>query len=177
MKPWIALLALTLASQAVFGEELYRWVDAEGNVTYSDTPPPPDVASAESKKFIDRAGTQQMPYALQLATREFPVTLYTTDCGDGCVMGVKLLQARGVPFATKDAKDPKVQTELAKLADGKILAPVLVVGKNVVKGFEDGAWHSALDAAGYPKHNLLTRNQVNKSVADRPASPAAKPSE
>jgi hypothetical protein len=32
--------------------------------------------------------------------------------------------------------------------------PVLTVGAAKVKGFEEGAWHSALDGGGYPRTAL-----------------------
>lgn len=174
MKPWILLPALLLGTQAFAAEELYRWVDEKGQVTYSDTPPPPSVEDVQQKRFGNRAGTQQLPYALQTATRDFPVTLYTTDCGAGCDDAGKLLDARGVPYTQKNAKDPQVAQELMKLMDGKVFAPVLVVGKSVVKGFEEGAWHGALDVAGYPKSNVLPRNVPTRRVAATPDAAKAK---
>ena len=62
-----------------------------------------------------------------------------------------------------------------KLADGKLFAPLLLVGKNVVKGYEEGAWQSALDLAGYPKSNQLPSNFPVKRVAD--TAPQAKDKE
>jgi hypothetical protein len=39
--PWIALLSLiALTFITVHADEVYRWVDAQGNVHYSQTPPP-----------------------------------------------------------------------------------------------------------------------------------------
>lgn len=169
MKSWILLPLLTLGAGAYAAEELYRWVDEKGNVTYSDLPPPPSIDDVQQRRFGSRAGTQQLPYALQTATRDFPVTLYTTDCGAGCDDAAKLLDKRGIPYSQKNAKDPQVAQDLMKLMDGKVFAPVLMVGKNLVKGFEEGAWHSALDVAGYPRSNMLPSNAQPKSVAAAPA--------
>lgn len=174
MKAWILLPVMALGSSAYAADELYRWVDEKGQVTYSDLPPPTTVGDVQQKRFGSKAGTQQLPYALQTATRDFPVTLYTTDCGPGCDNAAKLLDARGVPYTQKNAKDPNVAAELMKLMDGKVFAPVLLVGKSVVKGFEDGAWHSALDIAGYPKSNMLPSTLPTKRVAAVPAEPKAK---
>lgn len=174
MKAWILLPLLAAFPLGASAEELYRWVDEKGQVTYSDMPPPPSVADVQQKRFGDKAGTQQLPYALQTATRDFPVILYTTDCGSGCEQAAKLLDVRGVPHAQKNAKDPKVAQELMKLMDGKVFAPVLVVGKSVVKGYEEGAWHSALDIAGYPKSNQLPRNLPTKRVAAAPEDSRSK---
>lgn len=166
MKAWPFVLPLLVCATLAAGEELYRWVDEKGQVTYSDLPPPPNVSDAQQKRFNDKAGTQQLPYALQVATRNFPVTLYVSDCGNACDQAAKLLQKRGVPYTQKNAKDPVVADELTRLTGGKILVPLLSVGTNVVKGFEEGTWHSALDVAGYPKSNMLPVNvSAKKEVA------------
>ena len=174
MKIWTVLASLVVASPATAAEDLYRWVDEKGQVTYSDLPPPPSVEVARQKRFGEKAGTQQLPYALQVATRNFPVTLYTTDCGAACDQAGKLLTTRGVPFTQKNAKDPQVAAELMKLADGKLIAPMLLVGKSAVKGFEEGAWQSALDIAGYPKSNQLPGNYPIKKLAESQAPAADK---
>ncbi|MFN0314901.1 MAG: glutaredoxin family protein [Burkholderiales bacterium] len=170
MKTWITLL--TLITLPVAGAELYRWVDENGSVTYSDLPPPPSAASAEQKRFVDRPGSQQLPYALQTAMRDHPVTLFSTDCGPACTNAAQLLEKRGVPFTAKDAKDGQVQKELAALTGGQLEVPVLLVGKNAVKGFLPDNWHSALDIAGYPKTNALPLNVAAKRPAE-PSTPAA----
>ena len=166
MKIWTVLASLVVASAALAAEDLYRWVDEKGQVTYSDLPPPPFVETARQKRFGEKAGTQQLPYALQVATRNFPVTLYNTDCGATCDQAVKLLTTRGVPFTQKNAKDAQVAAELMKLAEGKLIAPVLLVGKSAVKGFEASAWQSALDIGGYPKSNQLPGNYPAKRLAE-----------
>lgn len=158
MKPWLLVLPLLFCAAVAGAEELYRWVDEKGQVTYSDMPPPTSVDDVQQKRFGDRAGTQQLPYALQQATRNFPVTLYISDCGAACEQAPKLLQKRGVPFSQKNAKDPQVAEEMAKLSGGKVFVPLLTVGTSVIKGFEEGAWHSALDVGGYPKSNMLPAN-------------------
>jgi hypothetical protein len=45
-------LILLLAIQTSYAEELYRWVDADGNVQYTQTPPPAGV-NAEVKTLQD----------------------------------------------------------------------------------------------------------------------------
>lgn len=163
MKTWITLL--TLITVPAIGAELYRWVDENGQVTYSDLPPPPSAAATEQKRFVDRPGSQQLPYALQTAMRDHPVTLFSTDCGPMCTQATQLLEKRGVPFTEKNARDPQFQQELTALTGGKLEVPVLLVGKNVAKGFEQDSWQSALDIAGYPKSNSLPVNVAAKRTA------------
>lgn len=167
----IALLALCFTlGVAVVGahaEKLYRWTDANGHVFYTDKPPPGDARNVERKKLGDRAGGGQLPYATQMAAKAFPVTLYTSDCGEACDEGRKLLEERGIPFAEKAARDANVQAELLKLVGGTAVeVPVLVVGRTIVRGWEAVQWHSTLDAAGYPK-----ASQVPRPAAKTKASP------
>jgi hypothetical protein len=49
----LALLLLAVPAMAAAGEEMYRWVDANGEVHYSDQPPPPEITDYKS---ITRSG-------------------------------------------------------------------------------------------------------------------------
>ena len=45
-----ALAMLLLAAMGINAQTMYRWVDANGNVVYSDQPPPPDAREARALK-------------------------------------------------------------------------------------------------------------------------------
>jgi len=132
---------------------LYRWVDADGKVHYTDQPPPPNAAKrVEEKKIHTRSADDvQLPYATRLAAKNFPVTLFNSDCGEVCTKARAHLAARGIPFGEKNASSPEVAEELRKLVGG-LVVPVLVVGRAIrLKGYEAAAWDAALDEAGYPR--------------------------
>ncbi len=169
------LVASLMTAGAQADQKLYRWTDANGRVFYTDTPPPGDARNVEKKNLGDRAGTGPLPYATQMAAKNFPVTLFTSDCGEACEEGRKLLEARGVPFAEKIARDQGVQAELLKLIGGTTVeVPVLVVGRTIVRGWESGQWHSTLDAAGYPKSSPIPRgNAAAKKKAETAKKQAA----
>jgi len=160
-----------VAAGADADQKLYRWTDENGRVFYTDKPPPGDARNVERKRLGDRAGSGPLPYATQMAAKNFPVTLYTSDCGEACDEGRKLLEARGVPYAEKAARDQNVQAELLKLTGGtSVEVPVLVVGRTIVRGWEATQWHSTLDAAGYPKSSPVRPPAVatRKSGAGTP---------
>jgi len=106
-----------------------------------------------------------------MAAKNFPVTLYTTDCGDACTKARSLLAKRGIPFSEKNAQQPDDQEELSKLLGGQLEVPVLKVGNNVVRGYEESQWHSALDIAGYPK----SAGATPPPPAPKPEPPTAQP--
>ena len=132
---------------------LYRWVDVDGKVHYTDQPPLPNAAKKVEEKEINTSSSddRQLPYATRLAAKNFPVTLFNSDCGAVCTKARTHLVARGIPFGEKNVSSPAVAEELKKLVGG-LVVPVLVVGRVIrLKGYDAAAWDAALDEAGYPK--------------------------
>ena len=161
-------ISLALAGGSAVGQQLYRWVDKNGKVTYSQDPPPAGAATKVEQKQLKSSvvETGGLPYELQQTARNFPVTLYTgPDCGDPCKNGLALLSKRGVPFKEISVVDTNGIAELKKIS-GKEQLPVLIVGRTVATGFTDSQWNSTLDSVGYPKTSPLSA---------RPPVAAAKP--
>jgi glutaredoxin len=153
----ISILAavLAVASQAQAQTSVYRWVDKDGKVHFSDAPPSEEAREVSQKRmgggYVDEG---QLPYATQMAMRRSPVTLYTSrDCGDLCASGRELLVNRGIPYSERNAQTPAEAENIRKLV-GSLEVPVLVVGEISLKGFSEAPWHSALDGAGYPRTKL-----------------------
>jgi glutaredoxin len=145
----VALLAALAASAA--SAQLYRWVDQNGKVHYTDTPPQPAAARAvETKKPSSSVVEGVTPYAVQQAVKTFPVTLYTAGtCEAPCKDARALLAKRGVPYSEVAITEQTQLDELKRVSGGDEV-PVLVVGKSVIKGFEASSYNGALDTAGYP---------------------------
>ena len=136
--------------------ETYRWEDADGNVHYSDFPPPPDARNVGRTKAGSKAPSPSLPYELQVAVSKYPVTLYVAkDCGSPCDKARALLMERGVPHTLLDAMKPEVTRKLKALPGGKLEVPVAEVGELVLRGFETGRWNSMLDLAGYPRDAMI----------------------
>ena len=164
---------LTLALLAIPGhaDKVYRWRDNAGAVHYSDVAPPPDARDAERKRVGDRAPEQAYPYAVRAAMRSFPVTLYVAEgCGGGCSRAGQHLAARGTPYTEVDALDGDNAKALSALTGGRREVPVLVVGKSVLRGYDEAAWTRALDAAGYPNaplpKGMTARRPAPKAVVE-----------
>ena len=167
---WLALPLIT-ASLAVSAQGLYRWIDKDGNVTYSDAPPPKDAKGVQKKKLGDNVVASEndnMPFAVKNAMQRNPVTLYANNCGEACDQARALLSKRGVPFANRNPETDPGAAEALKDLVGQLNVPTLAVGTNSVTGFSESAWNSALDAAGYPRFNVLG----NARVAPNAPTPA-----
>lgn len=179
------IFAVLLGAACAASAQMYRWTDEKGRVHITDTPPPPS-AKGVQKKSLTVSGaaapqTARLPYVVQLAAKTYPVTLYTARECEPCGAARNLLNSRGVPFREVLVADEPQQEELRKVA-GSLAVPSVTVGSNLQKGFEESAYHSLLDIAGYPKSGILPpRNQAEPKpappTATAPAEEAAKPAE
>ncbi|MBZ0104858.1 MAG: glutaredoxin family protein [Sulfuricella denitrificans] len=173
MKVVVILLCLAMAALAQAGE-LFRWVDADGKVHYTDQPPQETAKKVEEKKLSGSIiDTSELPYATQQAVRKSPVTLYANDCGEPCTQARNHLTQRGIPFSSKNPQTTPADAEALTKLVGAAYVPVLVVGSAISKGYEKAAWDAALDAAGYPKSTLLRKAPASGAVKSE--SPPAAP--
>lgn len=151
MKTIVLALALTplFATAHAGAAQLYRWVDAQGRVEWRDTSPPETAQQVEQRRVQGNlAPASNLPYAVQQAVKNFPVTLWTTDCGAVCDKAKSHLATRRIPYTGKDAK---TSNEEFRKATGAMEVPVLFVGRQQLKGYAAAEWDAALDAAGYPR--------------------------
>jgi hypothetical protein len=145
----LLVLALALAVNLAAAAQLYRWVDEKGNVEWRDTPPPPHAKKVEQRNMSGNTiETSTLPYSVQQAVKNFPVTLWAFDCGDPCDRARAHLQKRGVPHVERNAQK---EADALKSLTGTLEVPVLLVGSRPLKGYLESDWDAALDSAGYPK--------------------------
>ena len=178
----IALLvgaaAAVIAAGASAQQQVYRYLDKDGRVVYSDRSPPTDSKDVQAKRlspnFIE---SNPVPMATTQAAERFPATLYTFACGTVCQNAEALLNRRGVPFTTVNVEDVK-GAELLKKLTGEQQAPVLQLGdKLVAKGFNESRWQAMLDEAGYPKSAPRRATTPKGAPEPPPPPPAAAPPE
>ena len=170
MKRTVVLtLAFAIFSAPLVAAQLYRWVDEKGNVEWRDTPPPPNAKKVEQRNVRGNTiQTGELPYSVQQAVKNFPVTLWLTDCGDLCDKARAHLNRRGVPHTERNGQ---AEVEAFKKASGGGMeVPLLFVGSNRLKGYLESDWDAALDTAGYPKTALVPLKPQPK-----PAPAALKP--
>ena len=173
MRLLIAFYAAVLAAVAAVAhaqEPLYKYIDKDGRIVYSDMAPPLDANNVQRKRMGGNTiDTSEPSYQEQRAQQRNPVTLYAGGCGPICETSRALLNRRGVPFREIDPSTPAEAQKLRALT-GDIAIPVLVVGGAIMlKGFEEQAWQSALDTAGYPKTPPARVTTIRRN-ADREAA-------
>jgi hypothetical protein len=148
----IALLVMTVFAASAFGAEMYRWVDDKGVVNYTPFPPPANIKKVETKRIGSNTAQPVEPsYALAQAVKNFPITLFATDCGEICNNARTHLKKRGIPYTEKNPISPTDVEEFRKVSGGGMEIPLLIVGSlKTIKGYQATDWDSTFDQAGYP---------------------------
>ena len=160
---------------------LYKWVDAQGGVQYSDIPPPAGTKNVEERKVIrNTIGTAGSPFAVQDAAKRNPVTLWMHDCGDLCNQARNYLASRGIPHTVRNPSRMDEQDAWKRASVGENAVPLLVIGTRNLKGFQEPEWSAALDAAGYPRGAPVLKPQAIPPATDpvqEQRKPVAQPPE
>lgn len=144
----------------LYAQKVYKSVDKNGRITYSEVPPLPGT----SDKLTGESTTSApLPYALQQIVSRYPVVLYTTANCPICSTAKIMLTQRGVPFTERTVSSNKDIDAYKKLnADNTF--PLATIAAQQLKGYEENEWTKYLDAAGYPKSSTLPRNYTQKAA-------------
>jgi glutaredoxin len=171
----VALCATTLPAWA-----LYKVVQPDGSVTYTDRPPATTTARITALgKGSTPTGQADVAFPLDLrqATQRYPVVLYTSSDCTPCDAGRRLLAQRGVPYTERRIVSEEDAQMLERLAGGRTV-PSLTIGAQPVRGLSETDWTAYLDAAGYPRESRLPRGwqaAPAAPLAERVPVPAARP--
>jgi len=146
-----ALLLLISGLAAAQVQQVYRYIDLDGRVVYSDKPPPPTAKDAQAKRIgANSIETSDLSFATAQAQERYPVTLYSFSCGVVCDTAQGVLNKRGVPHTVIDVSVGAGAERLKRLSGG-LDAPTIQVGDQYATGFNEGKWQAMLNDAGYPK--------------------------
>ncbi len=159
--------ALAAAVDCAAQSSVYRWVDKDGNVHFSDAPPPEDAKGVTQKRMGGgQVEENQLPYATQIAMKRNPVTLFSSNgCGELCASARKLLASRGIPYSERNPEASPADADALRKLIGALEVPVLLIGATTLKGYNKDTWNAALDSAGYP------RTLLPGQVPPRPPTP------
>ena len=136
-----------LAVLPAHAAKLYKWVDKDGNVSYQDSPPPPNAGRVEQKELTKT----RSPEKKDDVAEKYPVVLYSVPKCSSCDLARAYLQKRKVPFSEKNVEgDRKSQEEMKEKTKG-LSVPTILVGAKVMTGYMESLLEGELDQAGYAK--------------------------
>jgi glutaredoxin len=140
-----ALSATLLAGSASAG--IYRWVDADGRIVYSDSPP--KQGSVKSVKLETSAvAPAAPPEAKDAAVQGERVKLYTTTWCGYCKKARAYLRSRNIPFDDIDVETTdRGRREYREIGGNGV--PVIFVGERRMDGYDQGGLQDMLKASGW----------------------------
>lgn len=204
---WALFTVLLLAAVpwAVQAQNIYRSVDANGRITFSDrlsvvqqagkpgkaggkgtgstaAPGTETAAAAEDTapaEAADSNAAADLPYALRQARSKYPVTFYSTGDCPPCDEARRMLVQRGVPYTERSVISGADLKALQALS-GQEQLPFATVGQQHLVGWDADSWQRYLDLAGYPSQSALPghwKPSTATALAPQPTppSPPAKP--
>ena len=131
------LYASTLVCTQVAGAEVYKWVDEQGQVYYTDQP----VGITGDASAIDLpVNTYTAPQILDSVYRSSGVVMYSASWCTVCRKASKYFRQKGIAFAEYDIeRSEKGRREYNKL--GARGVPVILVGDKRLNGFTEEAFN------------------------------------
>jgi len=164
------LLSLIVFMMSVSAQaQVYKWVDADGKVTYSDVPPPKTAVKVETRSFSSSDESNvALPFELSQAVKSMPVTLYSASNCQICDDGRNFLKQNGIPFSERTVTTNGDFEKLNNISGG-VQLPVLLIGKTKLVGYGFTQWRTSLTQAGYPESNILPADY--QYPAPQPAAP------
>jgi glutaredoxin len=152
MRNLIAALLLGLLAGAVQGQQIYRWVDADGKVRYTAEKPPAGVQSKPLESRVQSySGTptvSQGPAGAAAPGLRPAVKMYATDWCGYCKQARQFFARSGIRYTELDIeKSAAAHAEYKNLGGRGV--PVILVGAQRMDGFGEARLSQMLKAAGY----------------------------
>lgn len=154
----VTILLLTIlspTSSAVSGE-IYKWKDKDGNIVFSDTPPPPGV-NAEKKEFKEESTEkpktkeyfprstserveEKRPY------RDIYVIMYMTSWCPYCVKAREYLRSLDVHLIEYNIeRDKSKRDEMLSKSGASTGVPLIDVEGIIIRGYNPSALRAAIE--------------------------------
>jgi len=113
--------------------EIYKWVDADGNIQFSDTAPRGQAAE-EIKLEINSITIPKVSVNPSGTTTSRRVVIYTTDWCGYCKKAKKFMRKNRIAFTEYDIeKSARAKREYQRLNGRGV--PLIVVGDKTLSGF------------------------------------------
>lgn len=153
----LSLSATTLSKAG----KLYKWIDADGNVSYQDSPPPTSAKVLQESTIRKTASQGNGEDQSDVP----PLVVYTIDECDGCEMLLLRLQQLQLPFEERSLLSKEIQADILSGNDS-LTAPTLRVADKYINDFTEPSFIDLLRDAGYqPK---VSQNQLPAASREDP---------
>ncbi len=129
----LVLLTSIMLFPATLKAEIYKWIDADGNVQFSDSAPK-NQAAKEIKLEINSVSTPKISNNPNPTGTSKKVVIYTTDWCGYCKKAKKFMRKNRIAFTEYDIeKSARGKREYQRLNGHGV--PLIVVGDKTLSGF------------------------------------------
>ncbi len=163
MKHWLQLGILTLIILAFISPtsaQIYKWKDKEGNIHFSDTPPPKEVKAERQKiresrespaaegsqvRPVGKEGLSDSPNKEKRSYGDITVLMYMTDWCPYCRKAREYLNSLGVNLTEYNIDKDRGKREEMRQKGGTGGVPFIDVEGIVIKGYSAEAIKAAVE--------------------------------
>ncbi|RBP53443.1 glutaredoxin family protein [Arenicella xantha] len=138
-----ALLSAAVSTTAD-AQKLYKWVDAQGNISYQDSPPPENAKLLDEKQ-VGRTGGSEA----DAPANGDPIKVYTVANCALCAQSVLLMIKMGVPHVELPLNEDRAAQSLILEKTSSLIAPTIMIGETILQAPSDDELSEAITAAGY----------------------------
>ena len=149
----LSVLALYLCDTSA--AEMYRWVDENGEIQITDSPPPNIKSSGEVKIYRDipRDSSVNEPASdvkkqeskpSVITKKNHEVILYGTSWCPYCRMARDFFRSRGIDFIEYDIEKDKEAAIRKKELDARSGVPFVTINGRPIHGYSESAYEKAL---------------------------------
>lgn len=157
----LTALVILFSAPLSHATKLYKWVDANGTISYQDRPPPKNAKILEEREMNPQ---RRVP----IVTAPDPVIVYTVDDCQRCVEVLKWLENIGVPAEARALKDDRdAQRRILDLSNG-LTVPTLFIDQQIVTDSSEESMISALLEADYQLN--LPESDGTEQAAETPTA-------
>lgn len=131
--PIIVLTTFLFLLSSSVNAEIYKWIDDNGNVHFTDKPPANQKTEEVELKINTYTAVEVTPLVERLG-RGDKVVIYTTDWCGICKKAKKYFKANNIAYVDYDVKKSRTGKKDYKLLRGKAV-PIIIVGNKRMNGF------------------------------------------
>ena len=149
LAPLILLTGFSL-SAPIFALTVVECVDKDGGAIFAERCPPGTEKKGE-KRLRGVAISAGDEMSVEEIAEAHPVTLFSVENCEACVLVRTQLQARDIPFTEIDVgNDRDKYDQLTAATGGTATVPTLTIDDKVLMGHNSASLEAALTDAGYP---------------------------
>jgi len=159
---WLYLLLIVLFAASAWAGSIYKWVDKDGVVHYSDGVPEGEGVSGQIETRPAVAGdtappaanekTETSPATIQppqadTRRKEAVVEIYTTSWCHYCEQTKRYFRSRGIAFKEYDIEKDRAAAQRHRRYNPRGGVPVTVINGQPIIGFAPEAFNRALQGS------------------------------